>query len=177
MSITNKNTMYIVVAAVVIIIVIASVAAYVFLYSPSGSDGGDGGGNELVTMGNATSLQYNVNVTDTSGTTGVYMFAGNNLGTANIMLRVDVVGGDTIYSYLLFAGNQTSWNNATGTWAAGTFVDDWTTWSTQFEGYIDHNEDWKAGDSDITYTADGNSIVIYDISINPTLADSFFQPM
>jgi hypothetical protein len=176
----NKNTMYIAVAVVVIVIVVAGVGIYVFM----GGGGGGGGGGEpetVYTMGNATSLQYTVDLT-TSGVTGTYKFAGKNLGTAEIMLRVDanpVVSEGTIYSYVMYATNQTSYNNETGTWAEGNFTKDWgVTWSPQWSGYIAHNSDWKTGDNDILYTDDaGNSVKVYNIVINPTLADSVFQSM
>jgi uncharacterized protein (UPF0333 family) len=161
------------VAAVVIIVVVVAVAgAYVLM----NNGGGGGGGETVYTMGNATSLQYSLNLTGADGTTGTYIFAGKNLNASDLMLRVDVVGGGTVYSYIMVAGNQTSWSNATGTWAASDFATDWPTWSTQFEGYIAHNENWKTGDGDITYTDSGNSITIYDIVINPMLADSLFTP-
>jgi len=176
---TNKNTMYIVVAALVIIIVIVGVGAYVFLGGGGGGGNGNGGGETIYTMGNATSLRYTVNMT-TADITGTYMFAGKNLGTGDLLLRVDanpIVDDATTYSYLFYAGNQTSYNNATGTWAQGDFTTDWATYSGMFEGYIAHNEDWMTGDGDIEYTDAGNNIKVYDIEINPTLADSLFQAM
>jgi len=171
----NKNTMYIVVAVVVIVIIAAIAGAYV-LMNPGGGGGGGGGNETVYNMGNATSLQFNLNLTAADGTSGTYKFAGRNLGTATLMLRVDVEGGGTVYSYIMFAGNQTAWNNATGTWAQSDFATDWPTWSSQFEGYVTHNKDWKTGDGDITYTDSGNSIKITGIVINPTLADSLFTP-
>ena len=175
MSSTNKNTMYIVVAALVIIIVIVGVGAYVFL----GGGGGNGnGGEEVITVSNATSLQYSVNFTDASGITGLYKFSGKNLGTENLMIRVEIEGGDTDYIYILNAGNETAWANLDGTWTdlSSTFAEQWNSWGTQWTGYVAHNPDWKTGDSDITYTDSGNSITIYGITINPTLADSLFTP-
>ena len=172
----NKKTMYIAAAVIVIVIVVAIAGAYV-LMNPGG--GGGGTTETVYTMGNATSLQYNVNIT-TSGVVGTYMFAGKNIGTANLTLRIDatpVVGADT-YSSILSATDESAWSNATGTWATSDFATDWgQTWSPLWSGYIDHNPNWKAGDVDITYTDNsGNEIVIYGIVINPTLADSLFTP-
>ncbi len=172
----NSKTIGLLVAVVVIIIIVA-VGAGGYLLGWFGGGGGGGGGSETVyNMGNATSLQYNLNLTAADGTSGIYKFAGKNLNTGTMMLRVDVIGGGTVYSYIMHAQNQTAWSNATGTWAQSDFATDWPTWSTQFEGYVAHNKDWKTGDSDIAYTDSGNSIKIYDIVINPTLADSLFQP-
>jgi hypothetical protein len=179
-SITNKNTMYIVVAVVVIIIVVVAIAGAYVLMNPGGGGGGGDGEETVYTMGNATSIQYDVNLT-TAGVTGTYNFAGKNLGTTDTLLRVDanpVVSEGTVYSYIMYAANQTSYSNATGTWDVSVFATDWPTYSTQFEGYIDHNPDWKTGDSDITYTDNsGNTVVIFNIVLNPSLPDSLFQTM
>jgi hypothetical protein len=176
----NKNTIYIIVAVLVIIIVVAGVVVYYYMGTGESGGGGGGGGETVYTLGNATSVQYTVNLTDPTGV-GIYTFAGRNLGTADIELRVDatpVVGYDT-YSYIMFATNQTSYNNETGTWAAGNFTQDWgVTWSGQFEGYISHNADWMTGDSNISYhDSAGNEVLVYDIMINPSLPDSLFQSM
>jgi hypothetical protein len=181
MSSMNRNTMYILVAVVVIIIVVAAVAAYVFVIQPSGGGGGGGGGEETVyTLGNATSVQFDVNLT-IAGSLGTYNFAGKNLNSStNLLLRVEanpVVSEGTVYSYIFYAGNETTMNNATGTWAEGTFATDWPTWSGEFFGYVDHNPNWMTGDGNISYTdADGNTVLIYNIVLNPTLPDSMFQP-
>ena len=166
---TNKNTMYILVAALVIIIVIVGVGAYVFLggggVTPPPSNGN--GGETVYTMGNATSLKFSVNLTDSSGISGIY----------NTMMRLDIEGDDVVYSYIFFVGNQTDWNNASGTWAEGNYTENWTIWGAQWYNYITHNSGWKTGDAEITYTDSGNSIKVYDIEINPTLDDSVFAPM
>ncbi|MBT0159375.1 hypothetical protein G4O51_05250 [Candidatus Bathyarchaeota archaeon A05DMB-2] len=167
-------------AVLVIIIVIAGVVIY--MYVGTGGEGGGGGETPttVYTMGNATSLQFTVNLTDPTGL-GIYKFAGKNLDTANVWLRVDatpVVSEGTTYSTIMYAGNQTSWTNATGTWMESDFSADWgTTWSPSWSGYIDHNKDWKTGDGDISYHDEaGNAVLIYDIVINPTLSDSLFTP-
>ena len=176
--------MYIVVAAVVIIIVVAAVAAYVFLYMPSGGENNGGGGETVYTMGNATSLQFNVNITTSDGSIGTYLYSGKNLGetSTDILLRVDAepdISLDTTFSYIMYAANQTSYTNATGTWDVSSFATDWPTYSTLFEGYISHNENWMTGDTaPASYTDDaGNTILLYGIMINPSLDDSMFQSM
>lgn len=176
MSNTNKNTMYIIIVAVVVIVVVAVAGAYV-LMNPGG--GGETEPETVTTMKNATSLQYSVNFTAADGTTGLYKFSGKNLGTADLMLRIEIEGGDTDYFYILNAGNQTAWANVDGTWqdVSSGFNEQWNSWGTAWTGYVDYNPDWKAGDANIVYNDNaGNSITIYDITINPTLADSLFTP-
>jgi hypothetical protein len=176
----DKKMIYALVVVVIVVIAVVFGGGYLLGWFGGGGNGGNGGPTTVYTMGNATSLQYTVDLT-TAGVVGTYKFAGRNLGTASIELRVDanpVVVDGTTYSYIMFAGNQTSWNNETGTWGQGNFMQDWgVTWSPQWSSYIAHDADWKAGDDDITYTDDsGNEVLIYDIVVNPTLPDSLFKP-
>ena len=184
MSYTNKNAMYGIVAAVAIIIVVAGVAAYVFLYAPSGgSNGGGEGGEDVYTISNSTSLKFDVDLT-IAGSLGTYTFQGKNLQSAtDLMLRVDTQPDTTVsttYSYIFFAGNETAYSstdNGART-ESSDFQTDWTTWSGQFFGYVNHNPTWMSGGGDISYTdsAVGGDVVIHNIEINPTLADSLFTP-
>lgn len=169
--------MYLLVAALVIIIIVVGVVAYVFLYAPpsgNGGNGGNGGGETIYTMGNATSLQFTVDVAGT-----VIKYQGKNLGTSNLLLRVDLDAGEAgTLSYIMYANNQTALNNETGTWAESDFTTDWANWNTNgFSSYVAHNADWMTGDDDVEYTDAGATIKIYDIVINPTIADSVFQSM
>lgn len=170
--------MYILTAVVVIIIVVAGVAAYIFLYSGGdGGNGGNGNGGETVyTVANATSLKFNVDITDPDNVTAKYTLAGKNLGTAEIWLRVDIEGEGATYSYIMFAGNQTSFANLDGTWAESDFAVDWPGWSVEWTAYVTNLASWS-GTGNYSYTdAGGNSIVISNIQVQAVLADSLFQP-
>ncbi len=172
----KKAVSWIVIGIIIVAVIVVGVVAYWALTS----SGGGGGGEETVyNLGNATSVQFDVNLT-IPGEVGIYNFACKNLNsTSDLMLRVDanpVVGAGTVYSYIFYAGNETTVNNSTGTWAAGDFTTDWPTWSTQFFGYLNHNKSWMTGDGNMAYTdADGNDVLIYNIVLNPTLSDSLFQ--
>jgi hypothetical protein len=175
--------MYIIVAVVVIIIVVAAVAAYVFVYQPSSpSNGGGGGGETVYTISNATSLSFDVDLT-IAGSLGTYTFQGENLQSTDLMLRVDTqpdTAVDTTYSYIFYAGNETAYSSTdNGAWTQSSdFQTDWTTWSTQFFGYVNHDPTWMSGDGDQSYTDStlGGDVVISNILINPTIADSVFMP-
>jgi hypothetical protein len=176
--------MYILVAVVVIIIIVAAVVAYVYLYQPSGEGGGGGGGGgeTVYTISNATSLSFDVNLT-IAGSLGTYTFQGKDLQSHDLMLRVDTqpdTAVDTTYSYIFFAGNETAYSATdNGAWTESSdFQTDWTTWSTQFFGYVNHDATWVSGDGDQSYTDStlGGDVVISNIQINPTLADSIFTP-
>ncbi len=179
----NKQTTYIVVAVVVVIIVIGGIGAYLLLNKPA--TGGNGGtptptpvstptaapGNNVAT---ATSLQYNVDVV-VNGTTSTFVYKAKNLGTENVMLRVDMTVEGQQYSYVLNAAQQKSWVSMGGTWVESSFATDWPTYSQQLTDYSNELADWS-GTGDFTYTSPtGDSVRIYGIVVNPTLADSLFQ--
>jgi hypothetical protein len=93
------------------------------------------------------------------------------------MLRVDVISTDITYSYIMFAGNETSYTNATGTWELSDFATDWgSTWSPLFFGYVDHTPNWMTGDGNIVFTDSSGDNTVYNIEINPTLSESLFTP-
>ena len=169
----NKNTTYALVAVVVIIIVVAVVAGAYVLMNPSG------GGENTYTVANATSLQYDADVT-AQGTTITYKFAGINLGTSNLTIRVDLLGGEAgNFSYILNGGEQKAWAKTDSTWTdvSSDFTNQWAGWGTEWTNNVNALGAWTTGSGDVTYTnANGDSILIYNISLNPTLADSLFQP-
>jgi hypothetical protein len=172
----NKKTMYIVVAAVIIIIVVAGVGIYVLM--GTGGGGGGGGTQDTYTVTNATSLQFDVNLT-TSGEVGIYLFAAKNVDASDMVLRVDsnpVVSEGTTYSNLMYATNQTAYSNATSTWAVSDFATDWPTWSTQFESYKTQLINNWSGTGDYSYTDSTGDVLIYNIKVQPSLPDSLFQP-
>jgi hypothetical protein len=175
----NKKTMYIIVAVLVVVIVIAGAAAFVLL-----NNSGNGGSSPTPTptptasVVGATSLQYSVNVTS-QGATVTYNFAGKNINTSTLMIRVDLLGGASgNYSYILYAGQDKSWSSVNnGTWKASSdFKGDWNSWGTQWTDYVNKLGSWS-GTGNYKYTAsDGSSITIFNIAVNPTIADSLFAP-
>lgn len=160
----------VIVAIIVIAVVIAGIAVYV-LYS--------GGGGEEVTVENATSIQYDADITS-QGATIQYKYAGKNLGTDNLMIRIDLLGGEAgNYSYILNAGDQTAWAAVNDEWTdiSSDFTAQWTAWGSTWTANLDAlKADWS-GTGDFTFTAEnGDSITIKNVSLNPELADSLFQP-
>jgi hypothetical protein len=97
-----------------------------------------------------------------------------------MMLRIDLLGGEAgNYSYILNGGNQTAWAAVNGEWTDITseFNAQWTSWGTMWTGHVNNLANWS-GTGDYTYTdANGDSITIFNITVNPTLPDSLFQPI
>jgi hypothetical protein len=169
----------VVVAIVVIAVVVVGVAAYYVLSSGGGNENGGNGGETVITIENATSLQYDADVTS-QGATITYAWAGKNIGTDNLTIRVDLLGGESgNYSYILNAGDETAWSAVNDEWTdvSSDFAAQWAAWATSWTENLDAlKADWS-GTGAFSYTAaNGDSITIHNIALGPTLSDSLFQP-
>ncbi len=169
----EKQTMIIIAAVLAFIIIPASAIAIVFLNNNNSNKQ-----PTPVNIADATRLQFTVN--DTSqGTTTPYQFAGINIGTANLTIRVDLPscnpGGPT-YSYILNAGTQSAWNTTSNeAWMKDNFDKAWPLWGNMWSGYVSKLDAWNST-ATYSYTAStGDSITIFDIHVNPTLPSSTFQ--
>ena len=168
----KKNTIYIIVAVLVVVIIIAGAAAYVL-----SNNGNNGTTNPTPTptpipngVANATTLTYSANVTS-QGQTTEYKWSGKDVH-ANMTIRVDFAN----YAYIMDAGKQKSWSstNSGVTWTQGNFTADWISWGTQWSGYVDNLTHWS-GSGNYTYTnTAGEAIVLFNISVNPTIPASTF---
>jgi hypothetical protein len=169
----NQKTLVI---AVVIVVVVVAVVAGVYLatqsvgptptptptVTPSGVEG-------------ASSLQFTVDVTGGSAA-GTYKYMAKNIGTSSMMIRVEITAGNMVY--IVNGAQQKAWAYQNGAWTdlSSTFSDQWSAWNSTWTGYKESLLDWT-GTGDWTYTnPDGSSVRIYGISVNPSLADSLFQP-
>ena len=120
----------------------------------------------------ATTLSFSANVTS-GGQTTEYKWSGKDIH-ANMIIRVDFAG----YSYLLDAGQQKAWSSTDNgaTWTASTnFVADWTAWGAQWTTYVDNLTHWNGSNANYQYSNPaGEAIVIYNITVNPTIPASTF---
>jgi hypothetical protein len=176
----EKKIMVVLVTVVVIIVVAVAVAgAYLLMNS-----GGGGGTKNTYTVANATSLQFNAEVSYQGATPTLFNWAAKNVDTTNMVLRLDILGGASgNYTYIMDHGAQTAWVSSNGTWTnfSSDFTNQWSTWvgtGKQWTGDVDHLAANWSGTGDYTYTgsATGATIRIYNVVINPALADSLFQP-
>jgi len=176
----NKKTIYIIVAVLVVVIIIAGAAAYIL------SNNGNGGTTSptptptptpTVSVAGATSLQFSANAT-TSGVTSTLNFAGENIGTSNLTIRVDYPAGNL--SYVLNYGTQQSWSstNSGTTWISDNYANDLASWGARWTGVVSALGNWT-GTGDYTYTTTSvgvpSTVTVYDISVNPTLSASLFK--
>jgi hypothetical protein len=73
---------------------------------------------------------------------------------------------------------MTAWTAVNGEWTdiSSTYQEQCDSWNGQWIGNVDALAAWSCT-GDYTYTDDnGDSVKIYNISVNPALADSLFQP-
>ncbi len=125
----------------------------------------------------ASSLQYSVSLTEAGVNQGSYTYSGKNAGTTNFMLRIDFTdtsGNQTIY--IMNGAEQKAWIYSDGQWQdiSAAYATQANIWTPMWQGYVNALTAWT-GIGDYTYTQGNATVRIYDISINPTLADSLFQ--
>lgn len=170
----DQKTIAIVVIAVVIVAVIG-VGAYWML-----SIGGTGEPEPTPTptptgIEGASSLQFSVDITGgaSEGTTNYY---AKNIGTDDMMVRVECEYGEMTLIYIVNGAQQKAWADEGSGWVdlSDTFKDQWDLWAPTYQVYEDELGTWTEGEW--TYTADdGSEVRIYDITVNPSLADSLFE--
>jgi hypothetical protein len=135
--------------------------------TPSGT-GGD--------VSSASSLAYSVSVTEGGQTQG-YTYRAKNVGTSNLMMRIDYTDTSGELSIYIINGAQTkAWVYSEGEWedVSAAYQIQYSTWNSLWQGYVNNLAGWTGGDK--TYTEEGVTVRIYDISVNPSLPDALFQP-
>jgi hypothetical protein len=135
--------------------------------APSGSTGSD--------IATASSLQYSVSLTENGVVTGTYTFQGKNAGTDSFMMRIQATDSDGESIYIFNAAQQKAWVYSGGEWVdiSSYYDSQYSTWNSLWTGYTTSLSAWTAGD--YSYTEGSSTVRIYDISVNPTLADSLFE--
>lgn len=160
----NQKTLAIAVIAIVVVAVIA-VGAYWALQAhekPTGIEG-------------ATSLTFSLDITG-GEKEGTYTYMAKNIGTSDMMIRVEIPLGGIEVVYIVNGAQQKAWANEGSGWVdlSDTFSDQWDVWDETWHGYTDKLSTWTAGDWTYTDT-DGSTVKIYDITVNPSLEDSLFE--
>lgn len=170
----NQKTLAI---AVIVIVVVAVVVAGVYLVMSGGGGGGGPTPTPTATpsgVAGASSLQYSVEITG-GESAGTYTFKAKNIGESSMKIRIDISSGGVELSYVVNGAQQKSWMYMNGAWTESTFATDWDDWSSTITNYKGRLANWS-GTGDYTYTDGAATVRIYDISVNPTLADSLFEP-
>jgi hypothetical protein len=176
----------IIVVIVVVVLAVVGVAAYWAMSSGGGEDGGgngviDGGGNgdeTTVDVAGASSLQFSVRVTPAGMDSEEYTYMIKNAGTSSLMMRIEMESSGDNWVYIINGAQEKAWVYSEGEWVdfSDLFPTYWDTWNSAWEGYRTNLLDWT-GVGDWSYTTpNGDAVRIYDVTVNPSLADSLFQP-
>jgi hypothetical protein len=174
----KKGVSWVIIAVVIVAVVVVGVVAYWAMTNTGGDNGGNGdgnGGEDVYTVGNATSLQFTISAEagDSMGTT---LYKAKNIGTSDMMVRLDIEMEGMTISYIVNGVEEKAWADEGAGWQdlSDTFQAQYDIWVPVFDAYTDCFADWATGE----YTYDdgeGNTVTVSDIAINPTLEDSLFQ--
>jgi hypothetical protein len=136
----------------------------------------DTGGTTMDIAG-ASSLQFKVIIDPADGDSMDYTYSVKNAGTSSMMMRIEMQSAGDSFIYIINGALQKAWIYSGGEWTdfSEMYQTYWETWNSAWQGYHDSLLGWT-GAGDWTYTTpNGDTIRIYDISINPSLPDSLFQ--
>ena len=166
----NKKTIYIIVAVLVVIIVVAGAVIALTYKAPAKK--------AAVTVAEATSLQFSVNSTQSGAATTTLNWAGENIGTSNLIIRVDYPASN--FSCIMNYATNQSWQslNSGTTWTSDVWSTDLSSWGARWTGVMTTLDAWNGTATTYTYTDTSTSpattVVVYNISINPTIPASEF---
>jgi hypothetical protein len=128
-------------------------------------------------IASASSLQYTVSLTNSStgASLGSWTYYAKDYGTANFKMRIEFTDSSGSSVYIINGVLKEAWIEVDGQWtdlssAYSSYYDSWSTLNTE---YVNNLATWTGGDW--TYSAGGETIRIYNISVNPSLADSLFE--
>jgi hypothetical protein len=142
------------------------------------TDTGDGDTDETtVDVAGASSLQFRVSVDPADEESIDYMYSVKNAGTDSLMMRIEMQSAAESFIYIVNGAQEKVWIYSDGQWMdfSQMYPTYWETWNSAWQGYHNNLMDWT-GYGDWSYTTpNGDSVRIYDITINPSLPDSMFQ--
>jgi len=130
-----------------------------------------------VDVAGASSLQYTVSVNPVDSESVEYTYMIKNAGTSSLMMRIEMESSGESFIYITNGAQEKVWIYSEGEWMdlSDLFPTYWDTWNSAWEGYRTNLLDWT-GVGDWSYTTpNGDTVRIYDIIVNPSLADSLFQ--
>ena len=179
------SILVIVVIVVAVLVVVGVVAYWAISSGGEGDGGGNGGGNNggddagaAVDVSEASSLRFSVEVTSAGMDPEEYTYMIKNAGTSSLMMRIEMVSpSNENWIYIINGVQQKVWVHSEGEWMdfSDLYPSYWNTWNSAWEGYRTSLLGWN-GVGDWSYTTpNGDSVRIYEITVNPSLADSLFE--
>jgi hypothetical protein len=154
--------------------------------SPTGTSSPSPSGS--ATIAGAKILQFNISLTKGGVNNGTYTYYTKNVDeisnsykwgrAANFMMRIEYTNPSNDKTITVFdASQQKAWAYSNGQWQdiSVGFASQFSALNAQWLGYWNSLKGWN-GTGDWTYVANGATVRIYDIRVNPTLSGSLFGP-
>jgi hypothetical protein len=187
------SKMILIVAVVVIVIAVAAGAAAIYLSqnpstpntnptaTPPASTNPDESSTPAPTtstgnVATATSLKFSVSLTENGAVKGIYTFQGKNTDSSSPMIRIDFTEGEDNTIFIFNGAQDKAWTYSGNEWVdiSAYYDQQYQVWDNLWKGYVSSLAAWT-GAGDHSYTQDGQTVRIYDIQVNPVLADSLFE--
>ncbi len=126
-------------------------------------------------VNSASSLKYSVSMTENGQRIYTYTLYGKNAGTTNFMMRIEYTTETDNEVYIINGALQKAWSLQNGEWQndSDIYSTQYDVWHGVYQGYISRLAAWT-GIGDYTYSVGPDIWRIYDIAVNPDLADSLF---
>lgn len=130
-----------------------------------------------IDVSTATSIRYKVSI-QPAGQAGMeYEYIVKDAGTDDMKMRIEIETEYDFTTYIINGEDQTAWVYTGEEWLdlSDGFTTYWDMHKESWEGYQASLQDWTGAGEYRYDSPTGDSVVIYDIEINPTLEDSLFQ--
>jgi hypothetical protein len=173
----SRKVLLFAVVIFIVVIVVVGVGIYALTRGGGGNGGNTNSGGGSSVVSGATSLQFSVTSTTTSGTPQGYSYTyyAKNIGASNFMLRIEYGDANLNYVYIVNGAEQKAWVEAAGIWTdlSSDFQTQLTTWNNAFKTYTTYLANYASGGT-YTYNGGGEIVQYTNVVINPSLADSLF---
>jgi hypothetical protein len=129
-----------------------------------------------VTVGSASSLKFEVAITQNGLSQGSYVFYAKNIkDNNNIILRVEKTTDLSQSIYIVNAPQQKAWSCTNDQWTdvSSAYSIQYSAWYNAWHGYVQYLSLLSSGGS-YSYTQDSTTYHITNIVVNPSLDDSLF---
>ena len=171
----KKGVSWVIIGIVIVAVVVIGVVAYWALTNTGGEEGPTPTPTPTSGIEDATSLQFDVATTEKNET-----FQVKNLGSSDVLLRVGETYTDgSEFTYIMNQTDQTVWAEFGSGWTdeSASWATYWTdTWEPSLNGYVNELATNWSGTGNLEIDAGGETQTVSNIVVNPTLADSVFQP-
>ncbi len=160
----------VIVAVAVVAVAVVGVGAYVALSGGTGTSTT----TTSASVADATSLRFKIEMTYQGiSAAGTFMIKG--IGSSDVKMRVDLTAAGEDAIIVIDGAQRTAWAYQGGQWmdASSEFEQYWEQWDQTFELAKNQLGDLTGGD--YTFTTSSMAFRIYDVEVNPSLADSLFQ--